>query len=158
MKGIILAGGSGTISVTANVAPAAMAAMCNAAVAGEESEAHRLDEPLRALHDKLFVEANPIPVKWALQEMGRIQGGKLATDEVSSRAEALGALADGCVARIRGVLAELRPYLLDDLGLGAALRYQARRFEVATGIVCDLDLEYEDEEAELDPGRRQGLV
>jgi 4-hydroxy-tetrahydrodipicolinate synthase len=72
---LMLGGAKGTISVTANIAPAKMAAMCNAAVAGNSDEAHTLDEPLRGLHDDLFLEANPIPVKWALMEMERIKGG-----------------------------------------------------------------------------------
>ncbi len=72
---LILAGGKGCISVTANVAPAAMHAMCTAALAGDAAEAERLDAPLRALHRDLFVEANPIPVKWALAEMGLIPRG-----------------------------------------------------------------------------------
>ncbi len=72
---LILAGGKGCISVTANVAPAAMHAMCEAALAGDAGEAERLDAPLRALHRDLFVEANPIPVKWALAEMGLIPEG-----------------------------------------------------------------------------------
>jgi 4-hydroxy-tetrahydrodipicolinate synthase len=72
---LILAGGKGCISVTANVAPAAMHAMCVAAQAGDAAEAERLDAPLRGLHRDLFVEANPIPVKWALAEMGLIPAG-----------------------------------------------------------------------------------
>ncbi|NCF10307.1 MAG: 4-hydroxy-tetrahydrodipicolinate synthase [Gammaproteobacteria bacterium] len=72
---LILAGGKGCISVTANVAPAAMHAMCAAALAGDAEEAERHDAPLRALHRDLFVEANPIPVKWALHDMGLIPAG-----------------------------------------------------------------------------------
>jgi 4-hydroxy-tetrahydrodipicolinate synthase len=68
-------GGHGVISVTANVAPAQMAAMCAAALAGDIVGARELNRRLLALHFKLFVEANPIPVKWALQQMGRIEGG-----------------------------------------------------------------------------------
>ena len=71
----MLAGGDGVVSVTANIAPAAMAAMCKAALAGEAEKAAGLDAPLEALHRDLFVEANPIPVKWALQEMGLIESG-----------------------------------------------------------------------------------
>ncbi|MCF6282134.1 MAG: 4-hydroxy-tetrahydrodipicolinate synthase [Candidatus Polarisedimenticolaceae bacterium] len=66
----LLMGGNGTISVTANVAPKQMHAMCAAALAGDAAEAERLDAPLAGLHDKLFVEANPIPVKWAVHRMG----------------------------------------------------------------------------------------
>ncbi len=72
---LILRGGRGTISVTANVAPQAVHDMCVAALAGDAEEAARLDAPLAALHRDLFVEANPIPVKWALAEMGLIPSG-----------------------------------------------------------------------------------
>ena len=66
----ILQGGHGTISVTANVAPAQMAAMCRAALDGDAEEALRIDQQIGQLHKVLFVEANPIPVKWAVGEMG----------------------------------------------------------------------------------------
>ncbi len=66
----ILLGGHGVISVTANVAPRAMADMCAAALAGRIAEAREINARLMPLHTKLFVEANPIPVKWALAEMG----------------------------------------------------------------------------------------
>lgn len=72
---LMLNGARGTISVTANVAPSQMAAMCKAAVADNSSEAHALNESLLALHSDLFLESNPIPVKWALMEMGRIKKG-----------------------------------------------------------------------------------
>ena len=68
-------GGQGVISVTANVAPAQMAKMCEAALAGDFATARALDRRLLPLHLRLFVEANPIPVKWALAQMGRIAGG-----------------------------------------------------------------------------------
>jgi len=71
----ILLGAKGDISVTANVAPALMHQMCALARAGRESEARAIDARLAGLHKHLFVESNPIPVKWALQEMGLIQGG-----------------------------------------------------------------------------------
>lgn len=71
----LLLGGKGVISVTANVAPAAMHALCVAAMAGDRDAATAIDTPLRALHRDLFVEANPIPVKWALHEMGLIPLG-----------------------------------------------------------------------------------
>ena len=71
----MLAGGQGVVSVTTNVAPESMAAMCRAALAGDAAEAQRIDATLAGLHDKLFVEANPIPVKWALNAMGMIDGG-----------------------------------------------------------------------------------
>ena len=72
---LILAGGRGVISVTANVAPKQMSEMCAAALRGDETEARAIDERLMDLHKKLFVESNPIPVKWALQEMGLVEGG-----------------------------------------------------------------------------------
>jgi 4-hydroxy-tetrahydrodipicolinate synthase len=72
---LMLQGGQGTISVTANVAPAAVAAMAEAAVAGNRASAEALNEPLLGLHEQLFLEANPIPVKWALAQMGRIPEG-----------------------------------------------------------------------------------
>ena len=71
----VLRGGVGTISVTANIAPAAMHDMIAAARAGEAERAAELDAPLAALHRDLFLESNPIPVKWALAEMGRIPRG-----------------------------------------------------------------------------------
>jgi len=71
----ILLGADGDISVTANVAPAAMHAMCMAALAGDGAKAAEIDERLAALHRDLFLESNPIPVKWALAEMGLIGRG-----------------------------------------------------------------------------------
>ena len=71
----VMAGARGVISVTANVAPEAMARMIAAALRGDTAEAARIDARLAALHQALFVEANPIPVKWALAELGRIPGG-----------------------------------------------------------------------------------
>ncbi len=71
----ILLGAKGDISVTANIAPKAMHAMCAAALAGDRQQAEALNAPLLALHKNLFLEANPIPVKWALQEMGLIAAG-----------------------------------------------------------------------------------
>ncbi|HEB83144.1 MAG TPA: 4-hydroxy-tetrahydrodipicolinate synthase [Gammaproteobacteria bacterium] len=71
----MLRGGHGVISVTTNIAPKAMAAMCEAALNGDRAQAESLNAPLTALHEKLFLEANPIPVKWALAEMGLIPPG-----------------------------------------------------------------------------------
>lgn len=68
----ILAGGHGGISVTANVTPKLCHEVYKVALAGNEEEARRLDTPLAGLHQDLFVESNPIPVKWALAEMGLI--------------------------------------------------------------------------------------
>lgn len=72
---LMLRGGRGTVSVTANVAPGLMSRMCSAAIAGREDEAKRLNDQLMPLHINLFLEANPVPVKWALAEMGRIGRG-----------------------------------------------------------------------------------
>jgi 4-hydroxy-tetrahydrodipicolinate synthase len=72
---LILMGGHGVISVTANVAPKAMHQMCAAALTGNVQRARELNFKLFPLHQKLFVEANPIPVKWAMAEMGLIEGG-----------------------------------------------------------------------------------
>lgn len=71
----ILAGAKGDISVTANVAPRLMHEMCQAALAGDVERARALNDRLAELHKALFVESNPIPVKWALKEMGLIGGG-----------------------------------------------------------------------------------
>ena len=68
----MLLGGHGMISVTANVAPSLMHEMCVAALAGDFARARELNIRLLPLHQNLFVEANPIPVKWALAKMGRI--------------------------------------------------------------------------------------
>jgi len=67
-------GAHGVISVTSNVAPALMSQMVAAARAGDAARAAELDARLSALHEKLFVETNPIPVKWALERMGMLQG------------------------------------------------------------------------------------
>jgi 4-hydroxy-tetrahydrodipicolinate synthase len=71
----MLAGGDGVISVTANLVPAAMRALCDAARAGRRDEAEAIDSALADLHRDLFIESNPIPVKWALHEMGLIGRG-----------------------------------------------------------------------------------
>lgn len=71
----ILAGGRGVISVTANVAPKLMHEMCVAAIAGDADKARLINDKLAALHQYLFSESNPIPVKWALHEMGLIPEG-----------------------------------------------------------------------------------
>jgi 4-hydroxy-tetrahydrodipicolinate synthase len=71
----MLAGGRGVISVTANVAPGTMRAMCDRALAGDRAGALELDNRLQALHKGLFVESNPIPAKWALEQMGLIGPG-----------------------------------------------------------------------------------
>lgn len=72
---LMLLGGHGVISVTSNVAPKLMHEMCVAAMSGDLARAREINFRLLGLHQKLFVEANPIPVKWALSEMGRIDSG-----------------------------------------------------------------------------------
>lgn len=80
----ILAGGRGCISVTANVAPKDMHDMCAAAAAGNRELAQNINERIKDLHRVLFVEANPIPVKWALHEMNLIPPGiRLPLTELS---------------------------------------------------------------------------
>jgi len=72
---LMLAGGKGTISVSANAAPRLMHEMCTAAVAGDEETALQLDGQLRNLHAAMFVQSNPIPAKWAVCQQGLIGGG-----------------------------------------------------------------------------------
>jgi len=71
----ILAGGKGVISVVANVAPEAMHNLCQAGLQGDREQLEKYDQLLKGLYKALFCEANPIPVKWALQEMGLIKSG-----------------------------------------------------------------------------------
>lgn len=71
----MLNGGKGVISVTANVAPKAMQQMCEAAIRGDRQQAEEINNHLMPLHRDLFIESNPIPVKWALYEMGLIPKG-----------------------------------------------------------------------------------
>ena len=72
---LLQAGAVGVISVTANLAPAAMHRMVRLALAGETEAASKLNEQLMPLHTRLFLEANPIPVKWALHRLGRTGEG-----------------------------------------------------------------------------------
>ncbi len=72
---LMLMGGHGVISVTANVAPRLMQEMCAAALSGDLARARAANNRLLGLHTKLFVEGNPIPVKWALLQMGLIESG-----------------------------------------------------------------------------------
>ncbi|CAN5389108.1 4-hydroxy-tetrahydrodipicolinate synthase [soil metagenome] len=72
---LMFCGARGNISVTANVAPRAMHQMCAAAMAGKVAEAVTLNDSLLPLHDKLFCEPNPVPVKWAMTQMGLIPPG-----------------------------------------------------------------------------------
>lgn len=72
---LILAGAKGNISVTANVAPAQMHEVCRLALSGEKEKASLLNARLAGLHHALFLESNPVPVKWALNELGFIESG-----------------------------------------------------------------------------------
>jgi len=72
---LMLHGAKGIISVTANVAPAKMYEMCQAALAGNRQLAEKINAGLMLLHKRLFIESNPIPTKWALHAMGKIQAG-----------------------------------------------------------------------------------
>jgi 4-hydroxy-tetrahydrodipicolinate synthase len=72
---LMMVGGHGVISVTANVAPRLMHEMCTAALAGDVAKAREINNRLLPLHRNLFLEANPIPVKWAVQQMGLMAGG-----------------------------------------------------------------------------------
>jgi len=72
---LMLLGGHGDISVTANVAPQQLSKLCKLALAGDVEGTRALQDELKPLHQAMFVEANPIPVKWAVAEMGLIQHG-----------------------------------------------------------------------------------
>ncbi len=81
---LILMGAKGDISVTANVAPRMMHEMCAAALAGDRARATEINEKLMLLHKNLFLEANPIPVKWAVHKMGLVSRGlRLPMTELS---------------------------------------------------------------------------
>lgn len=94
---LMLMGGKGDISVTANVVPAQIARMCELALAGKADEARAINQILLALHDALFVESNPIPVKWAVEQLGLIASGirlpltRLATQYQAQVLAAIGA-------------------------------------------------------------------
>jgi 4-hydroxy-tetrahydrodipicolinate synthase len=89
---LMLLGGNGVISVTANAAPKLMHEMCAAALAGDVGRARELNNRLLGLHRHLFCEANPIPVKWVVQQMGLIKGGIRLP---------LTPLTEGCFAQVR---------------------------------------------------------
>ncbi|HSG89989.1 MAG TPA: 4-hydroxy-tetrahydrodipicolinate synthase [Pseudomonadales bacterium] len=95
---LMRAGAAGAISVTANADPMRMARFCEAFMAGDEALAEEIDARLQPLHAALFVESNPIPVKWALHEMGRIGAGIRLP---------LTPLSEACRAPLRAVLAQL---------------------------------------------------
>jgi 4-hydroxy-tetrahydrodipicolinate synthase len=72
---LMFMGGKGNISVTANVAPRLMHELCAAAMADDVAKARAIQYQLLAVHKAMFTEANPIPVKWALHQMGKITAG-----------------------------------------------------------------------------------
>lgn len=72
---LMLHGAHGVISVTANIAPDKMYKMCEAALSGHHTQAEKFNAELMLLHKRLFLESNPIPTKWALHTMGKIQAG-----------------------------------------------------------------------------------
>lgn len=83
---LILLGGRGNISVTANIAPRAMHELCAAALAGDVAKVRQINGALGTLNKLLFVEGNPVPVKWALAQMGRISSGiRLPLAELSEQ-------------------------------------------------------------------------
>jgi 4-hydroxy-tetrahydrodipicolinate synthase len=92
---LMLCGGKGNISVTANVAPRAMHDLCVAAMAGDIATARAINDKVFPLHQQLFIEPNPVPVKWALAEMGLMPAGIRLP---------LVALADECHATVRAAL------------------------------------------------------
>ena len=93
----MLLGGDGVISVTSNLAPAQMQAMCKAALAGDRELAHTLNQALDGLHRDLFVQSNPIPVKWGAAELGLCsQGIRLP----------LTWLSEECHERVRAAMAQ----------------------------------------------------
>ena len=71
----MLNGGDGTISVTANIVPKIISEICDLASKGNSDEAHKLDSQLKELNEILFIESNPIPIKWMLNRIGRITDG-----------------------------------------------------------------------------------
>jgi len=84
----MLSGAQGVISVTANVAPRAMHALCEAALHGDGEQTRELDAHLQVLHHALFVESNPIPVKWAVEQIGLIRSGiRLPLTRLSAHAQ-----------------------------------------------------------------------
>ncbi|MCX8567084.1 MAG: 4-hydroxy-tetrahydrodipicolinate synthase [Glomeribacter sp. 1016415] len=96
----MLMGGHGNISVTANLAPRAMSDLCAAALAGEVARARAIHMQLLALHRDLFIESNPIPVKWALTQLGKIKSGirlPLTPLDASHHAALQSALREACL-------------------------------------------------------------
>jgi 4-hydroxy-tetrahydrodipicolinate synthase len=84
----MLEGARGVISVTANVAPRAVHELCAAALAADSARARELDRRLQVLHHALFIESNPIPAKWAVEQLGRVPGGiRLPLTRLSAEAQ-----------------------------------------------------------------------
>ncbi len=84
----MLAGGHGVISVTANIAPRQMKELCKACEEGDVEKAQQINNLLMPLHKGLFVESNPIPAKWALEQMGKIESGiRLPLTTLSTKAQ-----------------------------------------------------------------------
>jgi 4-hydroxy-tetrahydrodipicolinate synthase len=94
---LMLMGGQGNVSVTANIAPRAMADLCRAAVAGDARTAREIHFRLLSLNKLLFAEPNPVPVKWAMQRMG-LCGGALRLPMVP--------MSDSLVAPLEGAMRE----------------------------------------------------
>jgi 4-hydroxy-tetrahydrodipicolinate synthase len=92
---LMFCGGAGNISVTANVAPRQMHELCVAAMAGNIAKAVEINNKVMPLHAKLFIEPNPVPVKWALAEMGKMPAGLRLP---------LAPLGAGCHDAVRGAL------------------------------------------------------
>jgi 4-hydroxy-tetrahydrodipicolinate synthase len=87
---LMLAGAHGNISVTANLLPERLAALCAAALAGDRSRAEALDAELAQINRALFIEANPMPLKYALARIGRIEPGiRLPLTEISAESAAV---------------------------------------------------------------------
>ena len=94
---LMLMGGQGNVSVTANIAPRAMADLCRAAVAGDAKTAREIHFKLLSLNKLLFAEPNPVPVKWAMQRLG-LCGGALRLPMVP--------MSDSLVAPLEGAMRE----------------------------------------------------
>ena len=104
---LMLLGGDGVISVTSNVAPRLMRQMCDAALGGNAAKAVELNNRLLGLHRHLFCEANPIPVKWAVQQLGLMKGGirlPLTTLSPDCHKLVLGAMEQAGVSALAGGL------------------------------------------------------
>lgn len=91
---LILQGGDGTISVTANIVPKQMHEMCAAALAGDRDTAVAINEKLMSLHNNLFVESNPIPVKWLVHAMGKMPSAGIRLPLTQLSGENRGVLLD----------------------------------------------------------------